>query len=201
MATNLTRLRWTLLGAGSLAVAALPAMLLWNAVRPAPWDAHTLRVRFESVRYEGAGLVFTYSVENRAWRSLRLIPDQTEIRPVAAGAKIPMGYPNLPAALLLEGHSTQRVELRMELPADPTPSGRRGLSDENTRSVLKEPVPGITPEDVPGSPLPLRGSLATARPPETPGPDQAVDDALQNLGGLEMVNSTKGVRLLFPRGW
>ncbi|HTX36175.1 MAG TPA: hypothetical protein VME43_14195 [Bryobacteraceae bacterium] len=201
MATNLTRVRWTVLAAACLGVLALPALLLWNYVRPAPWDARVLRVRFESVRYEAAALVFTYSVENRAWRSLRLLPEQTEIRLVPAGGHIPAGFPNFAAPLLLEGHSSQRVELRIDLPADPTGFHYQPLSDENTRSVLAQPVPGITAEGVPGSPLPLRGSLAAQAPPEMPKPEELITDALQNLNGFELVNPAKGVDLLFPRGW
>src|SRR5580698_6330655 len=99
MARRLTRSRWAVLSAACLCVAALPALLLWNMVRPAPWDARTLRVRFESVRYEGAGLVFTYFVENRAWRSLRLVPGQTELRLVQPTGQPPAGFPSFPMPL------------------------------------------------------------------------------------------------------
>jgi hypothetical protein len=167
-----------------------------------PWDARTLRVRFESVRYEAAGLVFTYSVENRAWRSLRLVPEQTEVHLVQAAGEPPAGFPSFPMPLLLEGHRSQRVELRMELSAAPTPSYRQRLSDENTRRVLEQAVPGISPDDAPGSPLPLPRPTATAQPPaEVPEPDHLIEDALRNLDGFELVNPNKGVRLLFPRGW
>jgi hypothetical protein len=104
--------------------------------------------------------------------------------------------------LLLEGHRSQRVELRMELPAAPTAFYRQQLSDANTRWVLQQAVPGITPDEAPGSPLPLRGPTATAQPPaEVPEPDHVIEDALRNLDGFELVNPDKGLHLLFPRGW
>jgi hypothetical protein len=201
MAKYLARNRWAILAVACLGVAVLPATLLWNAVRPRPWDERTLRVHFESVRYEAAGLVFTYSVENRAWRPLRLVPNETEIRLLTASDHIPAGYPNF-APFFLEGHSTQRVELRIELPGDPPQSAREWRSDENTRSVLQQSVPGITADDPAGPPLPLAGSLAaSALPAEIPEPEEVIEDALRDLDGFELVNATKGVRLLFPRGW
>jgi len=155
---------------GFLAVAALPAFLLWSVFRPLPWDANTLRVRFESVHYRAAALVFTYEVENRAWRSLRLAPDQTEIRLVPADDQAPTGYPSFPP-LLLEGHATQKVELRIDLPAEP-----------------------------------LGAALAPQAPDGPYGrsavfPDALIGDALRDLGGFELVNPVKRVRLVFPRGW
>ncbi|MGO9262546.1 MAG: hypothetical protein ACLQU1_40630 [Bryobacteraceae bacterium] len=160
MAQSLTRVRLAFLAAACLGVAALPALLLWNIVRPAPWDSRTLRVRFESVRYEAAGLVFTYSVENRAWRSLRLAPEQTEVRLVQAAGEPPAGFPSFPMPLVLEGHSSLRVELRMELSAAPTATYRQRLSDENTQRVLEQAVPGITPDDALGPPLPQPRPMA-----------------------------------------
>jgi hypothetical protein len=202
MVSNLTRARWVILAAACLGVMALPGLLLWNCLRPVPWDARILRVRFESVRYEAAALVFTYTVENRAWRSLRLVPAQTEVRPVPTGDEVPAGFPSIAAPLLLEGHSSQRVELRMDLPADPTRFLRQPLSDENTRSVLQQAVPGITADGETGSPLPLRGAFAALQaPPAVPTPEDLISGALENLNGFELVNADKGVRLLFPRGW
>jgi hypothetical protein len=198
---SLTHARVAVLVAACLGVLALPGFLLWNLVRPAPWDSQTLRIRFESVRYQTAALVFTYSVENRAWRSLRLVPEQTEIRMLQAAGAAPAGFPSFPV-LLLEGHSSQRVELRIDLPAEPAPAHRQPLSDENTRRVLEQAVPGITTDDAPVSPLPLRGPVSAAQPPpEVPAVDGIIEDALRTLDGFELVDPAKGVRLLFPRGW
>jgi len=192
MAKWLTAARAAML-AGCLLVAAPPAWLLWTVVRPARWDSRTLRVRFESVRYEAVGLVFTYEVENRAWRSLRLLPELTELRPLEAAGLPPAGYASFHGPILLEGHRTQRVELRIELPADPPPR------------ALVQPVPGISEEPGPGALLPLRGPTATAQPAPEPaaaaGLDRLIEDALRNLDGFELVNPAKGVRLRFPRGW
>ena len=180
----------------------LPALLLWYCIRPVPWDARVLRVHFESVRYEAAALVFTYTVENRAWRSLRLVPDQTEVRLVPNGNEVPAGFPSIAEPLLLEGHSAERVELRMDLPADPSRFFRQPFSDENTRSVLQQAVPGITRDGDPGSPLPFRGAMAALQAPSAvPKPEDLISGTLENLNGFEVVNASKGVRLLFPRGW
>ena len=55
-------------------VLAGPIALVRYWLRPEPWDARHLRVQFESVRYERAGLVFTYCLENRTRRSESLLP-------------------------------------------------------------------------------------------------------------------------------
>ncbi len=174
------RVAWA---AACLAVAALPALVLWNAVRPAPWDSRTLRSRFESVRYEAVGLIFTYSVENRAWRSLRLIPEQTQIRLLPVEGQVPAGYPRCPP-LVLEGHSTGRVELRMDLPADRARFFGRPFAD---------PMAGARPP---------AGPMAAAMPPvDLRRPDDWIEASLRSLAGFELVNPSRGVRLMFPRGW
>jgi hypothetical protein len=172
-----TPARRAALAAACLAVAALPALMLWNAVRPAPWDSHALRIHFESVRYEAAGLIFTYSVENRVWRSLRLLPEQTEIRLLPVEGQAPAGYPSFPP-LLLEGHSTGRVELRMELPADQA-------------RFFERPLAAVTP---PSGATPLA-------PVDLRRPDDWIEASLRSLAGFELVNPSRGVRLTFPRGW
>lgn len=172
-------------------VAALPAWLAWSVVRPAPWDSRTLRVRFESVRYEGAGLIFTYSIENRVWRSLRLLPDQTEIQPVAAAGQFPPGHPTFRVPLFLEGHSTERLELKMELPGEPT---------SQLGYAIPEPQPGIPSSGA--ATRPPRPAPAAALPaPQPVGLEDWIDDVLRNLNGFELVNPSKDVRLTFPRGW
>jgi hypothetical protein len=198
MANNLTRARWAALGAGSLAVAALPALLLWNVVRPRPWDEHTLRVRFESVRYEGLALVFTYSVENRAWRSLRLFPEQTDVRLVQSGDHIPAGFPSFRIPVLLEGHCTQPLELRIELPSDSRVLERQPF--DATPPGSAGAIPAITANGGLSSPLPP-GPVPTARLPQAAQLDHWIEDTLRDLSGFELINTAKGVHLSFPRGW
>jgi len=195
MSESSARLRWALFAAAVLGVAALPALFLWHTFRPEPWDERILRVRFESVRYEAAALIFTYSVENRAWRSLRLIPDHTEIHPVPSGDGVPSGFPSF-APLLLEGHSTQVVELRLDFPAQPPSSARLAAESLGIFST-----PGIMAgAAVP--PQPSRGPVATAAPPlSAPPAEGMIEDALRSLDGFDLVNPSKGVRLRFPRGW
>jgi hypothetical protein len=179
----LTPSRRAALAAACLAVAALPAVVLWNAVRPAPWDSRTVRIRFESVRYETTGLIFTYSVENRAWHSLRLVPDQTQIRLLPVEGLVPAGYASFPP-MLLEGHSTGHVELRMNLPADRARFFGRPFAD---------PM---------GAALPPAGPLAAALAPmDLRRPDDWIEASLRSLAGFELVNPSRGVRLTFPRGW
>jgi hypothetical protein len=69
-----------------------PGALLWSYLRPEPWTVRTLRVRFESVRYERAALVFTYLLENRTRRSARLLPDRTSISLVEPADGPIIGY-------------------------------------------------------------------------------------------------------------
>src|SRR6516225_365904 len=80
------------LGVAAAVVVAAPVAILRPWLRPAPLDAQHLRVHFESVRYERAGLVFTYVLENRTRRSARLLPRMTKLR--AKQQQGPMvGYP------------------------------------------------------------------------------------------------------------
>src|SRR3981189_2058791 len=92
--------RWTglALAAALVAVPAGPATLLWHALTPEPWDAQHLHARFESVRYERAGLVFTYQLENRTGRSTRLLPKLTTIKLMQPNDQAVAGIPviNLP---------------------------------------------------------------------------------------------------------
>ena len=61
-------------------VLAAPVAILRPALQPAPLDAQHLRVHFQSVRYERAGLVFTYILDNRTRRSARLLQKGTTLR-------------------------------------------------------------------------------------------------------------------------
>src|SRR5436309_16083924 len=88
-----------------------PGALLWSYLRPEPWNSRTLRVRFEAVRYQAGGLVFTYLLENHTRRSARLLPGATSIRLVHPADGLAIGRPAMRLPLEIEGRSTQRVEL------------------------------------------------------------------------------------------
>src|SRR4051794_15982012 len=87
--------RWVgmAIGIALAVVLAAPVAILRTALRPEPWDARHLRVHFESVRYERAGLVFTYTLDNRTRRSARLLPDRTTLRAVQQQNGPVVGYP------------------------------------------------------------------------------------------------------------
>jgi hypothetical protein len=199
MSERATPFHLAVLAGACLAVASPPALLLWHFLGPVPWDSRTLQTQFESVRYEAASLVFTYSVENRAWRSLRLTPDHTEIRLVQEPGQPPAGFPSFSMPLYFEGHSRRHIELRMQLPATPTALYRQQLSDENTRRVLEQAIPGLSPE---------QGALLPQPYPKPISPPQAdldlnrlIEDTLRTVDGFELIDPGRGVRLLFPRGW
>jgi len=103
----------TALALAAVVLLAAPIALAWHWLRPEPWDARHMRVRFESVRYERAALVFTYRLENRTRRSARLLPDQTTIRVIRPGSGPVLGYPVVRLPLDIEAHETQHVELRL----------------------------------------------------------------------------------------
>jgi hypothetical protein len=165
------------LGVGFAIVLAGPAALLWDAVRPEPWDLRTLRVRFESARYESAALVFTYRIENRTHRSVRLLPEVTRILVRQTTDRPPLGYPDLALPLELTAQSAQRIEVRLELPADRFKSLEAELPEE--------------------PPMQAKQSAS----PEPVSPEAFLDATLRDLNGFELVNESKGVHLLLPRGW
>src|SRR2546423_14817777 len=96
---------WTL-AAGAAVGLAGPIALLCHALTPEPWDAQHLRVRFESVRYERAALVFTYRLENRTGRSARLLPNLTTIKVMQPRDQAVAGVPVINLPLDIEAHST-----------------------------------------------------------------------------------------------
>jgi hypothetical protein len=184
---------------GSVLVLLGPGALLWSYLSPEPWNARTLRVRFETVRYERAALVFTYLLENRTRRSARLLPDRTSIRLVQPADGPTIGYPVIRLPLEIEGRSTQHVELRLELASMRGPALSPGLSEEQTARVLQHKIPGASDQGPPVSPLPMRGP---AVPPEETEPAEPIfGDTLKYLNGFELVNESKGLRIVFPRGW
>jgi hypothetical protein len=104
------------LALGSVLVLAGPAWLVWNAVRPEPFTAQTLRARFQSARFEAAALIFTYRVENRTRRSAYLAPDITKILVRLAKGRPPVGEASVDLPLELEPHSSQILEVKLGLP-------------------------------------------------------------------------------------
>ncbi len=104
------------LALGSVIVLTGPIWLAWNAVRPEPFTARTLRARFQSARFEAAALVFTYRVENRTRRSAYLAPDITRV--VVKQVKgVPLGEASVTLPFELEAHGSQILEVRLGLPA------------------------------------------------------------------------------------
>ncbi len=182
--------RWWIglgLAFGLAAVLAGPSWLVWDALRPRPWDSSTVRIRFDSVRYERAGLVFTYLVENRTWRDARFLPEQTQIKPVQDDDIPPAGYANLQLPLDLPAHSEQRVEIRLEIPSPRLPARPQPVFGEE-QLVKKERASD-------GAGLSMLGLL----PPEPPV--RSAEESLRDLDGFELVDETGNVRLRFPRGW
>jgi hypothetical protein len=177
-----------------------PGALLWSYLRPEPWTSRTLRVRFEAVRYERAALVFTYLLENRTRRSARLLPDRTSIRLVQPADGPTIGYPVIRLPLEIEGRSTQHVELRLELASWREPALSPRQSEEQTARVLQHKIPGAPDQEGPVSPLPMRGPAA-APAVETEPEEPIFGNALNYLNGFEVVNESKGLRIVFPRGW
>jgi hypothetical protein len=118
------------------AVLAGPSWLVWNTFRLRPWDASTLRIRFDSVRWERAGLVFTYLVENRTWRDARFLPERAEIKTLQE-ADVPVaGYPNMSLPLDLPARAWQRVEIRLEIPSQDRPGVQRNATVEDSLRTL-----------------------------------------------------------------
>jgi hypothetical protein len=157
-------------------------------------------VRFESARYEAAALVFTYRIENRAHRSVRLLPDVTRILVRQSADQPPLGYPALDLPLDLEARSAQRIEVRLELPSRPMTSLGAALSEEQTRQVLRSTPPDVSA----GYPAVLPSPTRDLPPPsarEPVSPEAFLDATLENLNGFELVNESKGMHLVLPRGW
>ncbi|HEY1340563.1 MAG TPA: hypothetical protein VGF59_23790 [Bryobacteraceae bacterium] len=183
---------------GLLAVAAGPGLLVWQYLRPEPWNP---RVRFEGARYEAGGFVFTYLVENRTRRTIRMLPDRTEIHAIQTKGSRETGHISVMLPLEVEAHSAQRVEVRMELPPEPL------NPNKHIPGALGFNLPGATDPQVYGSPLP------TLSPPERPAaqpgsrerpfetPEDVVEDALSTIEGFELVEHRTGLKILFPRPW
>jgi hypothetical protein len=186
------------LGAAFAVVLAAPVAILRPWLRPVPLDAQHLRVHFESVRYERAGLVFTYVLENRTRRSARLLPKQATLR--ARQQQGPMvGYPVMTLPLDIQPRGLRRVELRQELgqPREHQPQE----SVEQTARVLQHRLPDTAVVDSPLSPLPMTKLPPAPEPRELPSAESLLANALTALEGFELVDESHGIRIVFPRGW
>lgn len=173
---------------GLAAVLAGPSWLAWNAFRERPWDARTLRIRFDSVRFDRAGLVFTYVVENRTWRDAKFIPGRAEIKAVQEEDLPTAGYPNLALPLEFPAHQEQRVEIRLELPA---PQSWGSSNGKDARAAL---------QNNPGDPKAPFGLPPQAEPEPQPRARTAAE-SLRYLDGFDLIDAARGVKIRFPRGW
>jgi hypothetical protein len=195
--------RWTqaALTLAAVLLLAAPIALAWHWLRPEPWDARHLRVRFESVRYERAALVFTYRLENRTRRSARLLPDRTTIRLIQAGGEPVLGYPVVRLPLDIESHETQHVELRLELATPRAAVLTPRQSEDQTAQVLRNKLPGTTEQDSPLSPLPMFKAQAATSDPPLASADDLLANILTKLNGFEIEDASRGIRIVFPRAW
>jgi hypothetical protein len=128
------RRRWikAALAAGFAVVAAGPAFLVWSAFRPEPWDARALRARYESGRFESDGLVFAYRIENHTRRTVQLLPDFTRILVQQAPGHPAIGRPHVLLPIELPPLGVQRLEVKLELPANlPEAAVEASLDDLN----------------------------------------------------------------------
>jgi len=194
---------WLIGGAlalGYAVVLAPPAFLVWHALRPLPWNDQTLKVHFESLRYEAGGLVFRYSVENTTGRTARFLPGETEIRAIQPNDRPVVGFANVRLPVDLPAHSTQAVDLRLELPS---PGAIEPPVPAQNRAILKPRLPSTTSgdQDAPVSPLPMRDPPNPQPPPAQPSWQQTLQDSLLDLNGFELTDRQHGLKLVFPRGW
>lgn len=186
---------------GFAVVVAPPILLFWNAIQPEPWDTNSVKIRYQNVRYEAGGLVFRYSVQNLTHRTARFLPDNTQVRALQPSDRPPVGYANMKLPLELPADTIQEVEVRLELPGTRL-SMWREQSDEQTRMVLQHKPQGSPPDtDLPGSPLPMRGKIAANENQPPAQPNFSFEDSLTDLQGFELTDHSRGVRLVFPRGW
>jgi len=150
------------------------------------------------MRYEQAGLVFTYRLENRTHRSAYLTSDNTTIRVKQTADQAAAGYPVIQLPLEIDAQSSRDVEVRLELPLP-----RMAADAEQTARVLEHHLPDPHDLESPLSALPMTPpptSEAVASPP-VPDVDARVEQSLSLLEGFELVNQKSGIRITFPRGW
>jgi hypothetical protein len=199
MSSRPSRWKAVLLGMVLGLLLAAPIALLRTALRPEPWTARNLRVRFESVRYERAGLVFTYTLDNRTRQSARLLPNRTTLRVMQHDEPL-VGYPMMQLPLDIQAHESRRVELRLELVL-PREQLTPQQSAEQTARVLQNELPGTAVLDSPLSRLPMTKLPVPPEAPKPVAPDRLLANALTALDGFELVDASHGIRIVFPRGW
>jgi hypothetical protein len=193
-----SRWRAAALGFALAMVAGAPVVLLRTVFGPEPLDAQHLHVHFDSVRFERAGLVFTYRLENRTGRQARLMPEATKLRAMQEKGPV-VGYPVMHLPLAIEAHESRKVEVRLELalPSRLTPR----QSAEQTARVLQHRLPDPGVVDSPLAPLPMTKLAEPPEPPKVESTETLLAHALTALYGFELVDESHGIRILFPRGW
>ena len=174
-----------------MAVLAPPALLFWNALQPEPWNSSTVRIRFQTIRYEAGGLVFRYSVQNLTRHAAHFLPNATQIRALQPAGRPPVGYANVKLPLELPAGALKEVDLRLELPGTPQSLWREQAGDPRQ-------TPGVPP-DAESSGAPIAGT-AEGRESGTATPD-FLEDSLTDLQGFELTDPARGILLIFPRGW
>ena len=185
---------WTAFGlaVATMAVLAPPALLFWNALQPEPWNSSTVKIRFQTIRYEAGGLVFRYSVQNLTHHAAHFLPNATQIRALQPAGRPPVGYANVKLPLELPAGALKEVDLRLELPGTPQSLWREQPNEQKQKAAGSDIEP-------PGSPQPMTGGLA-GRENEMPPPD-LFEDSLSDLQGFELTDPARGILLIFPRGW
>jgi hypothetical protein len=186
---------WILSG-GVILLLAGPLFFFWQTGRAEPWDAAHLRVQFQSMRYERAGLVFTYRLQNRTRRDARLNANNTRILIRQAAGQPPAGYPGIHWPLEIPAQSARDIEVRLELPLPHAPRDA-----EQTARVLAHHLPSAPDLDSLLPPLPMTRPPVEGPAPAAPDPDALVAASLASLDGFELRNDALGLRILLPRAW
>ena len=164
------------LALGFAVVLAGPVLLFWDAFSSPPWNETTLKAEFQSMRYEGGGLVFRYAVHNLTRRAAHFQPVLTEVRALQASDRPPVGYPNVLLPLDVPAGGSHVVEVRLELPG-----------------VMERPADPPAP--------PTHNPAEGAPPAAASAAEFSVQNALIELNGFLLVDETNGIRLMLPRGW
>jgi hypothetical protein len=189
------RFGW-ILGGGFVLLLAGPAFFFWQTGRAEPWDSANLRVHFQSMRYERAGLVFTYRVANRTRRPARLTAGDSRILIKQAAGLPPAGYPGIHWPLEIPAQSARDIEVRLELPIPHQPRNA-----EHTARVLEHHLPEPRDIDSPLAPLPMTRPPVDNPPQTAPDADALVAASLASLDGFELRNDALRLLIVLPRAW
>jgi hypothetical protein len=109
---------WVIGGALALGFAVVlggPAWLAWEYKRPPVWDHGAVEARFDWVRLDHDTLVFAYWVQNHSSRKASLTKDVIRLRVLRPEGSLLSGDPAISLPLELPPHSSQRVEVRLQL--------------------------------------------------------------------------------------